>query len=77
LKEVKMRRWDQKSIDMLTEIYQSYDLPSDTIIKNPQNLENFTKLFNQKNGGPSFSEEEVADQILKLRKTGKLPRLRR
>jgi hypothetical protein len=71
-----MQKWDQNSIDALKKFYRRYNLPSDSVIKDPQKIEDFTNKFNLENGY-SFTQKEVADQILRIRKKGELPKLRR
>jgi hypothetical protein len=73
-----MEKWSKKEIEELKNLYQENDVPSDQLIKDKVALDSFTANFNArvvKEVG--FNSKEVADRLLKLRKSGKLPRLRR
>ena len=72
-----MDKWGSTEIEELKRVYVNSNIPSDTLIKNKDHLVEFTQDLNNALGTTSsFTEEEVAGQLLKLRKSGKLPRLR-
>lgn len=73
-----MVNWGEHQIEKLKLHYKQFNTPSDQIVKDKTLLENFTVWFNAKfTPEESFTSKEVADQLLKLRKSGKLPRIRR
>ena len=73
-----MEKWENTEIDTLKNLYQENDVPSDQLIKDKDALKRFTDHLNQKvNPGKSYTDKEVADQLFKLRKSGKLPRIRK
>jgi hypothetical protein len=72
-----MGKWQNDKIEKLKLHYKQFNLPSDQIIKDQEVLENFTSWFNTKFvKDEHFNRKEVADQLLRLRKAGNLPRLR-
>ena len=72
-----MVTWKSVETETLKKLYVENDVPSDRLIKSSKNLARFTGTFNQHLDNKSdFTEEQVADKLLKLRKSGKLPRLR-
>jgi len=72
-----MASWGKNEIEKLKLHYRQFETPSDQIVKNQEVLENFTESFNAKfTPEERFTPKEVADQLFKLRKSGKLPRLR-
>ena len=72
-----MEKWDNKEIEELKRFYKENDVPSDQLVKDKSALDAFTSSFNIKLGPRTdFSSKEVADQLFKLRKGGKLPRIR-
>ena len=73
-----MGKWSKNEIEKLKSLYQENNVPSDQLVKNKISLDSFTTSFNALIGtGVGFSSEEIADRLFKLRKSGKLPRLRR
>jgi 5'-deoxynucleotidase YfbR-like HD superfamily hydrolase len=73
-----MKKWNKNEIGELKLYYKQFNVPSDQIVKDKDTLENFTKGFNAKlDDNERFSSEEIADQLFKLRKGGKLPRVRK
>lgn len=73
-----MGNWGIKETEMLITLYKENDIPSDQLIKNKQWLNKFVETLNQKVGpGKSYTDEEVASEILALRKKKKLPRIRK
>lgn len=71
-----MKKWTADVNESLSRLYQQTNITSDSLIKDQKVLSNFTATLNREIKGIQFSEKEVADQLLKLRKSGKLPRLR-
>ncbi len=73
-----MEKWENARIEMLKLLYEENNVPSDQLVKDKDALKRFVAVFNQKVGqGSSYSDKEVADQLFKLRKSGKLPRIRK
>ena len=65
-------------IEELKRLYKETDIPSDRLIKDRTALDAFAAALNGRTRrNIAFSAEEVADQLLRLRKAGKLPRIRR
>jgi len=72
-----MANWGKHKIEKLKLHYRQFNTPSDQIVKDKELLENFTSWFNAKlSPQEEFTPKEVADQLFKLRKSGKLPRIR-
>lgn len=73
-----MANWEEHEIEKLKLHYIQFNIPSDQIIKDKDVLEKFTALLNAKfTLNDEFIPKQVADQLLKLRKSGKLPRIRK
>ncbi|MFH1370791.1 MAG: hypothetical protein ABII09_05840 [Planctomycetota bacterium] len=73
-----MKKWNENDIEKLKLYYTQFNTPSDQIIKGKDTLGKFTEGFNEKfSPNIQFTPEDVADQLLKLRKSGKLPRIRK
>jgi len=73
-----MVSWTNDRKDRLKLHYEQFNTPSDEILKDRNLLEEFTSSFNTKFTPPEkFSPKDVAHQLLKLRKSGELPRIRR
>ncbi|MGD8499154.1 MAG: hypothetical protein PVJ86_00815 [Phycisphaerales bacterium] len=73
-----MANWGKHEIEKLKLHYRQFNIPSDQILKDRDILERFTEWFNAKvTPNDEFVPKQVADQLLKLRKGGKLPRLRK
>ena len=73
-----MEKWNEHEIEKLKLHYKQFNKPSDQIVKEKDVLEKFTEWFNEKfSPDKPFTPEEVADQLFKLRKNGKLPRIRK
>ncbi len=73
-----MGKWGNNEIEKLKSLYQKNNVPSDQLVKNKMALDSFTASFNTLIGtGVGFNSEEIADRLFKLRKSGKLPRVRR
>jgi hypothetical protein len=66
--------------DVLKQLYEYNDFPSDPLIKNQRALLGFTAEFNSRVNA-SYSSEEVAGELIRIRKskdhTGGLPHLGR
>jgi hypothetical protein len=71
-----MKVWDSGMVDALVELYIQQDTTTDDLIKDPDVLIAFTNLLNSRIG-QTFSPDEVGGKLLKLRKSKKLPKLRR
>jgi len=73
-----MGEWEGTEIEELKLHYKECDIPSDELLKDEEQLQKLTSYFNAKSTpDQGFSQKKMADQLLKLRKSGKLPRLRR
>ena len=73
-----MGKWSSKQIEELKSFYEENNVPSDQLVKDKSELESFASTFNDRVGEvAAFTSEEIADQLFKLRKGGRLPRLRR
>lgn len=72
-----MGTWNSPEIEAIKDLYVETDIPSDTLIKDKAALVKFTSQLNARLSGEGvFNEEEVAGQLLNLRKSGHLPRIR-
>ncbi len=72
-----MAEWDNCSREKLIEIYVKNNVPSDALIAQKEMLGTFTKAVNSSlNGDLEFKTEEIAKELLRIRKSGKLPRIR-
>jgi hypothetical protein len=72
-----MGNWETEEIEKLKKLYKDNNMPSDELVKDKLALENFTIDLNKRiNAQKNFSSKEVADKLFKLRKSGKLPRIR-
>lgn len=67
--------WSEKSIEKLKKLYVETNITSDTLIKKKDLLSEFTQQLNSALTKNFF--EEVASKLLTLRKSKKLPTLRR
>ena len=73
-----MANWREQEIEKLKLHYRQFNIPSDQIIKDKEVLDKFTAWFNAKSTPKDeFTPKQVADQLLKLRKSAKLPRIRK
>jgi len=73
-----MEKWGSAEIEILKQLYEENNVPSDQLVKDKNALSNFVDILNQKLGMErSYTDKEVADQLFKLRKAGKLPRIRK
>lgn len=73
-----MGKWGNNEIEELKRLYQEKNIPSDQLVKNKDILDSFTDNFNSRvKADVGFNSEEIADRLFKLRKSGKLPRIRR
>lgn len=72
-----MANWEKDKIEKLKLHYKQFNTPSDQIVKDQNILDKFTELFNTEfTPQEQITSKEIADQIFKLRKSAKLPRLR-
>jgi hypothetical protein len=65
----------QSERDSLADIYSQLNLPTDQLSQSPSALRDLTVEFNARSG-KQFSGERILSELLRLRKKGKLPRLR-
>ena len=73
-----MGKWSNNEIEELKSLYKENNVPSVQLVKNKGALDSFTANFNARIAADvEFNSEEIASQLFKLRKSGKLPRLRR
>jgi hypothetical protein len=73
-----MEKWGSAEIETLNRLYEENNVPSDQLVKDKDALKRFADNFNQKvDPRKSYTDKEVADQLFKLRKSGKLPRIRK
>jgi len=73
-----MKNWESDAIEKLKEFYKENDETSDDLIKNKDALDRFCESFNMRFASSvTFTSEDIADQLLKLRKSGNLPRIRK
>ena len=73
-----MAKWSANEIEELKNLYKTNNLPSDQLIKDKTALESFAKILNSRlKRETPFTPEEIADRLLRIRKSGKLPRIRR
>ncbi len=73
-----MGDWTEAHIEQLKSLYVERDVPSDELLKDKGMLEEFAKVLNSRlDDDAEYAPEQVAGQLLRLRKTGKLPRIRR
>lgn len=72
-----MASWGNAETEELKKFYKENNVPSDQLVKDKNALDKFVVTFNARvESDDNFSAKEVADQLFKLRKTGKLPRVR-
>ncbi len=73
-----MSDWTETEKEELKKLYISTNVTSDELIKDGPALDAFVAELNRLvNSNDRFGAEGVADQLLRLRKSGKLPRIRR
>jgi hypothetical protein len=61
---------------VLTDLYSRFQIPTDKLVSDPQSLEAFANAFNKLRNS-SISGEKLTQELLRLRKSGRLPRVRR
>ncbi len=72
-----MEKWNSWSTDVLKKLYVETDVPSDGLIADETMMASFTNNLNKLiEGDVEFTAEEVAKELLRVRKSGKLPRIR-
>lgn len=72
-----MGEWTGDAVEELKKLYIETDVPSDQLVKDKNALDEFVAAFNTRVASEDeFSSKEVADQLFKLRKASKLPRIR-
>ena len=73
-----MVKWEKEATQELITLYVEIDTTSDSLIKDKNLMSKFTGTLNERLPGQvDFTDKQVADRLLWLRKSGKLPRLRR
>jgi hypothetical protein len=73
-----MGKWNSSEIEELKRFYQENNVPSDRLVKDKDALDRFAAEFNNRvRHTPNLTPKEIADQLFKLRKSGKLPRIRK
>jgi len=71
-----MGNWDSGTRNELIHLYVENDIPSDELIKDQAKLEALAATLNARVSPNSFSPKEIADELLRIRKGGNLPRIR-
>jgi hypothetical protein len=71
-----MEKWGSTEIETLNRLYEENNVPSDQLVKDKNTLGRFVGDLNQ-HAGKNYTDQEAADQLFKLRKSGKLPRIRK
>jgi len=72
-----MGKWESSETEELKRFYKENNVPSDQLVKDKVVLDTFADNFNDRlSSGKKFGSKEVADQLFKLRKSGRLPRIR-
>lgn len=72
-----MGDWGSTEIEELKKFYKQNGNPSDQLVNDRAALDSFVATFNSRLGSDdAFTAEEVASQLFKLRKSGRLPRIR-
>jgi hypothetical protein len=61
--------------NVLADVYRGLNTPADQLSQSPRALRELTGAFN-KQTNKQFSEERLMWELLRMRKSGKLPRLR-
>ena len=73
-----MGNWTETQTRELKDLYVEVNVPSDQLLKDKTALGTFVRTFNSRlDGKAEFTAEEIASKLLRLRKSGKLPRIRR
>jgi hypothetical protein len=73
-----MGNWTETQTRELKDLYVEANVPSDQLLKDKTTLDTFVRTFNSRlDGNAEFTAEEMASKLLRLRKSGKLPRIRR
>jgi len=72
-----MADWSEVETEVLQQLYQEHDVPSDSLIADAEDLDAFTERLNARLVGSAFTTDDIANRLLLLRKNGDLPRLRR
>ncbi len=67
---------DDKHVAELIKLYQEVDTPSDSLIQDEDKLHTFCYRFEQR-VGVAYKPKTIARALLTLRKSSRLPRLRR
>lgn len=72
-----MEKWTNEQREELKKLYIKTNVPSDSLIKNAEALSHFTNTLNAHLACQSFfAPEQVASELLRIRKSGKLPKIR-
>ena len=72
-----MGEWTTEAREQLSKLYVEINITSDELIKDKDALIGFAASLNSSLSCPNeFTSEQVAGEILRMRKKGKLPRIR-
>ena len=73
-----MAKWEKKEVEELKQFYQENNVPTDELVKDSDAIVRFATEFNNRvQRTPGLTPKEVADQLFRLRKSGRLPRIRK
>lgn len=61
----------------LRRLYEEFDVPADVLVTTPELREEFADRVRQRAAEPGITTDKVMRLLLRLRKCGGLPRLRR
>ena len=61
--------------EILSQTYVKLNIPSDSLVRSPSQMRKFIEQLPDEHH--SLDAEKLADRIIRLRKDGQLPRLRR
>jgi hypothetical protein len=68
---------DSEITKHLQSAYVDFDVPADVIVTHPELREEFANKVRMRVGRPSIDADDLTRRLLRLRKAGKLPRLRK
>lgn len=61
-------------LETLTKVYRRFGEPTDRLVSNPKALDEFARTYRQSTGS-NIAGERLTQELLRLRKQGRLPRL--
>ncbi len=67
--------WSKGAEESLRNVYVEFDTPSDQIAASSGKRRDFRSLFMQRTGLICYNADELVDKLIKLRKSGGLPRI--